>query len=93
MRPLGWIFLGVVLAPALGLAAFYVRVLRDSENTLSANVRLFIIVRTTELLLFALIFVAAVVTSRWVFIAEVVPLVVLPLVRGHLKRRELRTGA
>lgn len=46
-------------------------------------------VRTGELVLFVLILVIAAATTRWVLIAEAVPLLAMPLWRRSLKRREL----
>jgi hypothetical protein len=92
MKPIGWLFLAAVSAPALCLAVFYARLFRDPKLAWERNVRLFIIVRATELVLFIVILATAPVTTKWVLVAEVLPLVVLPLWRGRLKRRELSAG-
>jgi hypothetical protein len=77
---------------AIAVSATYVWTLRRAGGQLSRNVRLFVFARIAELLLFALILTLSVLMrSPWLLLGMVVPLVVLPLARGTLKRRELAT--
>jgi hypothetical protein len=92
MSPVGWIVFAAICLPFVGLSVLYIGLLRNPTLGLSDNVRFFIAMRVTELILFVLILAAAVLTTRWVLVAEVVPLVLLPLARRQVKRRELSTG-
>jgi hypothetical protein len=92
MSPAGWIVFAVICLPLVGLSVLYIGLLSNPRLGLSSNVRFFLAIRITELILFVLILAAALLTTRWVLVAEVVPLLLLPLARRQAKRRELSTG-
>ena len=89
MSPLAWTFLGVICLLWLAPVPFYVQSLRQTDGNLNRRTQVFVAVRIWELVLFVVILVASILTTRWFLVAEIIPLGVLPLYRRLLKRREL----
>jgi len=86
MSWLGWIVLAVAVAPWLALVTVYLIAVRRFRRR---HDRLWIYVRVSELVLFAALLAASVLTTRWLLIAEVLPLGILPFVRRQIGKRIL----